>query len=183
MPTFQLPPLRFPSSFCAAGSFCVAGLVAGLALSGAAAADPELVERHDNWAVYTLDLDGDVICYASTPPEDSAPLNADHGEVAFLVATWKSGAAQEQPMLSVGYPLRLGAPTSARVGSDRYRMFTDGTEAFVEADSDQPRLIQAMKRGYSMRLETVSAEGTQTTYEFSLDGVTAALRAAADACG
>lgn len=159
-----------------------AGLAGSLA-SAAVAQEPELVGNHDKWAVYTLDLEGDVVCYASTPPEDSAPLNADHGEVAFLVATWKSGAAQEQPMLSVGYPLRLGAPTSARVGSDRYRMFTDGTEAFVEADSDQPRLIQAMKRGYSMRLETVSAEGTQTTYEFSLDGVTAALRAAADACG
>lgn len=160
-----------------------AAALAAMAFAGAGWADPELVGTHDKWAVYTMDLEGDVVCYASTPPEDSAPLNADHGEVAFLVATWKSGAAREQPMLSVGYPLRLGAPTSARVGSDRYRMFTDGTEAFVESDADQPRLIQAMKRGYTMRLETVSAEGTQTTYEFSLDGVTAALRAAADACG
>ncbi len=161
----------------------LAALGVGVVASAAAAADPELQSTHEEWRVYTQELDGDVVCYASTPPEDSAPLNTDHGEVAFLVATWKSGAAQEQPMLSVGYPLRLGAPTSARVGSDRYRMFTDGTEAFVEADADQPRLVNAMKRGSSMRLETVSAEGTQTTYEFSLSGVTAALRAAADACG
>lgn len=172
-----MPTLRTLSPLAAAA------IAAGVVCVAATAAEPELVGRHDKWAVYTLALDGDLVCYASTPPEDSAPLNADHGEVAFLVATWKSGAAREQPMLSVGYPLRLGAPTSARVGSDRYRMFTDGTEAFVESDADQPRLVQAMKRGYSMRLETVSAEGTQTTYEFSLDGVTAALRAAADACG
>jgi invasion protein IalB len=39
-----------------------------------------------------------------------------------------------------------------------------------------------MKRGYTMRLETVSSEGTQTTYEFSLRGVTAALDAVATAC-
>ena len=62
-------------------------------------------------------------------------------------------------------------------------MFTDGTEAFIEDDADQPRLVNAMKRGSTMRLETMSAEGTQTTYEFSLAGITAALRAAADACG
>lgn len=160
-----------------------AALAAGMLASTAAGAEPAQLSQHDRWTVYTLELNGDLVCYASTPPEDSAPLNADHGEVAFLIATWKSGAAAEQPMLSVGYPLRLGAPTSARVGSDRYRMFTDGTEAFVEEDADQPRLVQSMRRGSSMRLETVSAEGTQTTYEFSLDGVTAALRAAADACG
>jgi invasion protein IalB len=160
-----------------------AALIAAVLAASAAAADPQVVARHDAWTVYRLDLEGDLVCYASTPPEDAAPLNAEHGEVAFIVATWKSGAAREQPMLSVGYALRTGAPTSARVGSDRYRMFTDGTEAFIEADADQPRLVNAMKRGYTMRLETVSAEGTQTTYEFSLRGVTAALRAVSDACG
>jgi invasion protein IalB len=153
-----------------------------LAAGAAVAQTPEVVSRHERWTVYTVSQEGDVVCYASTPPEDSAPLNAEHGEVAFIVATWKSGAAREQPMLSVGYSLRVGAPTSARVGSDRYPMFTDGTEAFVQADDDQPRLVRAMKRGYTMRLETVSSEGTQTTYEFSLRGVTAALDAVATAC-
>jgi invasion protein IalB len=159
------------------------GLAAGVLLAGAGVAQtPEVVSRHERWTVYTLNQEGDSVCYASTPPEDSAPLNADHGEVAFIVATWRSGAAREQPMLSVGYTLRVGAPTSARVGSDRYPMFTDGTEAFVQADEDQPRLVRAMKRGYTMRLETVSSEGTQTTYEFSLRGVTAALDAVTAAC-
>lgn len=158
-------------------------LAAGLAASAAAAAEPVLLSTHSDWKVYTQELEGDLVCYASTPPEDAAPQNQDHGQVAFLVATWKSGAANEQPMLSVGYQLRESAPTSARVGADRFSMFTDGTEAFVYADEDQPRLVNAMKRGSTMRLETVSAEGTQTTYEFSLSGVTAALRAAADACG
>lgn len=152
------------------------------AVSPAGAIEPQLRSQHQNWAVYTLDVEGDTICYASTEPEDSAPLNADHGDVAFMVATWASGAAREQPMLAVGYPLRLGAPTSARVGSDRFRMFTDGSEAFVEADADEARLVRAMKRGYTMRLETVSDAGTQTTYEFSLRGVTAALDAVQDVC-
>ncbi len=157
---------------------CIASAVAATS----AAAQPQLQSRHDRWAVYTVQLEGDFVCYASTPPEDAAPLSTDHGDVAFMVATWRSGAAREQPMLSVGYPLRLGAPTSARIGSDRFRMFTDGTEAFVESDQDEPRLVRAMERGYSMRVETVSNDGTQTTYEFSLQGVTAALRAVQEAC-
>lgn len=144
--------------------------------------DPTLRSRHERWEVYVQELDGDRLCYAITEPSDSAPSNVEHGNVGFLVASWRSGAATEQPMLSVGYPLRLGAPTSARVGSDRFKMFTDGADAFIEADADEPRLVRAMKRGYTLRLETVSQRGTQTTYEFSLRGVTAALRAVDDAC-
>jgi hypothetical protein len=148
-----------------------------------AAAAPEHRSSHERWSVYTAPVEGDVICFASTAPVDSAPLNMDHGEVAFMVATWRSGAAREQPMLTVGYQLRLGAPTAARVGSDRFRMFTDGKEAFVETDQDEPRLVRAMERGYTMRVETVAADGTATTYEFSLSGVTAALQAVERACG
>ena len=154
-----------------------------LAAGASAAADPEVASRHEQWTVYTQDLEGDRVCFAATPPSDAAPASASHGDVSFIVATWASGAAREQPMLSVGYALRLGASTSARVGSDRFRMFTDGSDAFVEEDGDETRLVSAMRRGYSMRLETMSAEGTQTTYEFSLSGVTAALRAVSDACG
>jgi hypothetical protein len=158
-------------------------LVLSATAAASASAAPQLRSSHDRWSVYTVEVEGDFVCYASTPPEDAAPLSTDHGDVAFMVATWRSGAAREQPMLSVGYPLRLGAPSSARVGTDRFRMFTDGSEAFVESDEDESRLVRAMERGYSMRVETVSQDGTQTTYEFSLRGVTAALRAVQEACG
>ena len=146
------------------------------------AAGPELRSTHNDWAVYVRDLGEDLVCYAASAPVDAAPLSGDHDDVLFMVATWKSGASTDQPMLSTGYSLRLGAPSSARVGSDRFRMFTDGAFAFIEEDEDQPRLVRAMKRGSSMRLETVTAEGTQTTYEFSLSGVTAAIDAANVAC-
>ena len=136
------------------------GLAGALSVTASAAADdPQLQSRHEKWTVYSQQLDGDRVCFAASAPDDAAPLNADPGEVSFIVATWASGAAREQPMLSVGYPLRLGAPSSARVGSDRFRMFTDGESAFIEDDADEPRLVRAMERGYTMRLETVSAEG------------------------
>jgi hypothetical protein len=156
--------------------------LAALAASSAGAASPQPKSRFEKWTVYTVDSDGDRICYAATPPDDAAPLNTKHGEVDFMIATWKSGSAREQPMLTVGYPLKLGAPTSAKIGSDRFRMFTDGSQAFIAADEDEPKLIKAMQRGYSMRIETVSEDGTATAYEFPLAGVTAALKAVSDAC-
>ena len=39
-----------------------------------------------------------------------------------------------------------------------------------------------MRRGATMRIEAVSARGTNTAYTFSLSGVTAALRQAGELC-
>ncbi|MCG8443587.1 MAG: hypothetical protein MI723_17425, partial [Caulobacterales bacterium] len=106
----------------------------------------------------------------------------DHGRVAFMLASWRSGAAIEQPSFHAGYQLKPGAPTRARVGSARYKMFVDGREGFVEDVGDERRLIRDMKRAFVMRVEAVSVRGTATAYEFSLKGVTNALRAMQNEC-
>ncbi|MGD2133413.1 MAG: hypothetical protein PVI23_11510 [Maricaulaceae bacterium] len=164
-------------------SSLVLSLLASAAAQAQTAGEEVLVSSHQDWAVYTRDLGEDFVCYAATEPVDAAPRSGDHEDVAFLVATWRSGASVEQPMMSAGYQLRLGAPMSVRVGSDRFPMFADEYGyIYVREDDDQARLVRAMKRGYSLRLETVTFEGTQTTYEFSLRGVTAAIDAANAAC-
>lgn len=149
----------------------------------AATAQPKLVVKEGAWSVYSREVDGDRVCYALAEPQDSAPRNVDHGKVAFMIATWRSGAAADQPSFHAGYELRASAQTLARVGSDRFPMYAVDNEAFIEETSQERRLVNAMKRGSTMRVETVSSRGTATAYEFSLSGATAAMQAAAKACG
>lgn len=154
-----------------------------LATAAPAAADrPRLEVKHADWSVYVRDLGGDRVCYALSDAVDATPLQVDHGRVVFMLATWRSGAARQQPSLQTGYQLRVGAPTRARVGSSRFKMFADGEDAFIEQAEDEQRLVAAMRRGFTMFVETVSDRGTATSYEFSLKGVTAALRAVDEAC-
>ena len=61
-------------------------------------------------------------------------------------------------------------------------MYVDEREGFVEEPREEARLIEAMRRGATMRVEAVSSRGTNTAYTFSLSGVTAALRQANDLC-
>jgi hypothetical protein len=102
--------------------------------------------------------------------------------VYFFVSTWASGAAREQPSFLVGYELRADNPPRASVGSDRIGMYVSEREGFVEEPRDEARLVDAMRRGATMRVEAVSARGTNTAYTFSLSGVTAALRQASELC-
>ena len=162
------------------GAFALS-LIAGA--PAAAQGEPQFVAEYRDWRVYTRDVDGDRICFALSRPEESSPRNVDHGEVYFLVSSWRSGAASDQPSVLVGYDLRPESPPEVRVGSSRYDMFSDGREGFMDDLDDEGGLIRAMRRGSAMRVTATSARGTATAYRFSLLGVSAALDRVSQLCG
>lgn len=65
----------------------------------AAANEPKLEGKFTDWLVYTNGEGAERICYALSEPKELAPKSVNHGDVFFMVANWKSGAAKEQPSL------------------------------------------------------------------------------------
>ncbi|PHR53135.1 MAG: hypothetical protein COA47_17155 [Robiginitomaculum sp.] len=153
-------------------------------LSVAAFADgtPKLHTSYKDWAVLTRDVDGDLLCYVRSFAIDKTPENVNHGDVVFFVGTWRSGLAMEQPSLMTGYPIRAKSPPKAKVGNSSITMFSAGQEAFVETEKNEKRLVRAMRKGSRLRVEAMSERGTATAYEFSLSGISAALKKANSLC-
>ena len=147
------------------------------------ASEPEFQGAHRDWRVFTRGEGDSQVCYALSRPQEALPSNVDHGEVFFLVASWQSGAAANQPSFLAGYPLRPDSPPRVRVGSDRFQMFVSEQEGFLEETGEESQLVRAMRRGSDMRVEATSNRGTATAYTFSLLGVTAALEQVDDLCG
>ncbi|MFT6660111.1 invasion associated locus B family protein [Maricaulis maris] len=166
---------------------CLALLTStGLCLAATPAAlaqdDPQFRGEYSDWRVFTRNTDAGMSCYALSRPTDSTPRAHEHGSVYFLVASWQSGAVEEQPSLLVGYDLRPTSPPQVRVGSDRFDMFADGQEGFLDDLDEEDDLIRAMRRGSVMRVTATTLDGVATAYEFSLSGVTAALERAETLC-
>lgn len=156
----------------------------GLAVAPAASAqdDPQFRGEYSDWRAFTRNTDEGFSCYALSRPTDSTPRAHEHGNVYFLVASWQSGAVEEQPSLLVGYDLRPTSPPQVRVGSDRFDMFADSQEGFLDDLDEEADLIRAMRRGSVMRVTATTVDGVATAYEFSLSGVTAALQRAETLC-
>lgn len=148
----------------------------------AANANAKLEGVFTDWSVHTKTQSGDKICYALAKASSKTPSSVNHGDIYFMVANWKSGAAKEQPSLLTGFPLKAKIPPSARIGSARIPMYADQNEAFVESGNDEKKLVRSMRKGSTMRVDAVSHRGTQISYEFSLKGITAALSKARTAC-
>jgi len=153
-----------------------AALAVALSLAAnAAAQQPAAVASYKDWSVFVRETGGEKICFAATEAKDRSPKSVNHGDIFFLVASWMSGAATEQPSLMTGYTISAEPEPVLRIGSDRWEMYSSENEAFIEADSEEQRLVRAMRRGADMRVSAVSQRGTATSYVISLRGVTAAL--------
>lgn len=160
----------------------LSGLAASFSTGAAVAQQPEAKATFRDWSVFVRETDGDKICFAATEAEDKSPKSVNHGDVFFLIATWKSGVAKEQPSLMTGYSLNAKPEPTLRIGSDKWEMYASDNEAFIEASSEEGRLVRAMRQGADMRVSAVSQRGTATSYVISLRGVSAALDRAAAEC-
>ncbi|VAV87483.1 hypothetical protein MNBD_ALPHA06-195 [hydrothermal vent metagenome] len=163
----------------------IALLVIIFSLLGVAALADEPPKLHTtikDWGVFTRKVDGDTLCYVRSFATDKSPQSVNHGDVAFFVGTWKSGAAFEQPSMMSGYSFMTKTPPKAKIGNRTITMFSAGQEAFIESEKDEKLLVRSMRKGSRLRVEAMSARGTATTYEFSLSGITAALKKADALC-
>ena len=163
-------------------SICVGSLVGVLSSTAWAGTGAKLEGVYTDWSVYSKKDGKDKICYVLSKAKSKTPKSVNHGDIYFMVANWKSGAAKEQPSLLTGYTIKPEIPPAAIVGGSKVPMFASANEAFVESPKDEKKLVRNMRKGSMMRVDAVSARGTQTSYEFSLKGVTAALSKAKAAC-
>jgi len=164
----------------------IMGLFAGLtciSLSPIAMAnEPKLEGTFKDWTSYSRDVGGDKSCYAITSAKSKSPSSVKHGDIYFMVSSWRSGVASEQPSFLASYNLNQNIAPEATVGSTKLDFYIAENEAFIEETANEKRLVRAMRAGSTMTVKAQSARGTRVSYNFSLSGVTAALEKIKTAC-
>lgn len=157
-------------------------LVALIAALGAtpSVAQPSLIKKFDDWGVYSYTNRGKPGCYVLTIPETMTPTNVNHGKNYLMVLRSRIGAEHWVPQAKFGYNLDKQVGVTARVGNKTFHMTPRGNTAWTLKESREDELVKAMRRGASLVVEAKSTRGTETRYVFSLSGITAALKRAAD---
>ena len=152
-------------------------MMSGLPLAGAMAQTPKPIKQHKAWGAYTYnDARAGKICYILSIPTVKEPSDRDHGDVFFLVSQKPDGSAAFEPQVEVGYPLKSGADVTVTIDGKSFKMFAQGNNAWLSNVAEEPNLVNAMRSGRYMKVSGQSTRGTQTSYTYSLSGVTAALK-------
>ncbi|WP_264600402.1 DUF1176 domain-containing protein [Rhodobium gokarnense] len=151
--------------------------------SGAQAQSSRVLSKHNDWEVRTYSDSSGKVCYALSVPKQKLPgPPVDHGDVYFFVSTRPGQNVANEPSMFVGYPFKTDSDLSVDVDGTSFSMFTKGDGAWVANAAEEQRLVGAMKAGSRMTVKGVSQRGTNTSYSYSLSGITAALDAVANAC-
>lgn len=153
-----------------------------LAAFGAGAQDTEVLGRFQDWYATTYVEGGARTCYATSEPTQSEGDYTRRGPV-YVHVTIGAGGGDGVVSVEAGYPYREASEAEAQIGTERFRLFTDGETAWTFDADDDRAMIAAMRRGARMVVKGVSQRGTETTDTYSLLGLTKALEALAEACG
>ena len=143
----------------------------------AAAQEPTRIAQNAAWGSYSAAADGGKTCYIlSIPSEKPQPSDRDHGEVFFMLAQHSGQNAGLEPQFKVGYPFKDNSKVTLEVDGKKFQMFTKGDSAWLENPAEESAVVDSMRNGKNMSLIGFSRRGTQTSYVFSLSGVSASLK-------
>lgn len=149
-------------------------LLAGAGI--AAAQSPTRIEQFKAWGAYSYKSGGGSVCYVLSVPTAKDPGNVDHGNIFFIVSQRPGQNISYEPQAMMGYPLKEASKVIVDVDGKNFTMFTKDKAAWVENAAEEPALVAAMKAGRAMTVKATSARGTNTSYTYSLSGISAALQ-------
>ena len=148
-----------------------------LAAAGIASAQsPTRIQQFKAWGAYSYKASGGTVCYVLSVPTAKEPANVDHGDIFFIVSQRPGQNISYEPQAMMGYPMKENSKVNVTIDDKNFVMFTKEKAAWVENAAEEPALVAAMKSGKTMTVKAQSRRGTVTSYSYSLQGISAALK-------
>jgi Invasion associated locus B (IalB) protein len=161
-------------------------ILAATTMALSQAAQP--IGSFSQWNAYTYSDSEGKSCYIASRPQNSKYSQEISGrDPAFFLITTRissdpSKTVRNEASTIVGYPFKPDSSVTVDVDGQKFTMFTREDNAWFNDRNSESAFIEAMKAGTKMTVEGTSGRGTVSTDEYSLSGVTAGLKAVADAC-
>lgn len=162
------------------------------AVPGAAPATPpkpkppaptaKLLDKHADWTSYIHDARGAKVCFTAATPKETLPKGVKRANVYFYLTTWQKDRVQGEASISFGYQVKPDVPVKVIVDGAEFAFFARGDKAYIQNPNEERQLLKALSTGQSLSVQAVSAKGTQTTDEYSLAGLDAAVRKIGEVC-
>jgi invasion protein IalB len=143
-----------------------------------------LLGQFGDWGAYRASPGGKKVCFALSKPTSAVtdPAGRNRDPSYAFVSTRPSEKVKNEISVIVGYPQKSGHDAAASIGSANYVLYTQNDGAWVKNAAEEPKMVEAMRKGHDMIIKSESTSGTKTTDTYSLKGITEALDKVAEEC-
>jgi len=164
-----------------------AALIAVLAVCGPPAQAAIAIRTFNGWTLYS-ETAQQQICFLAASPAETAPAGIKRDTALLYISAWPKEGVRTEVSFKLGFPARKASepvvsvtgPGSAPPAA--FRMFVKDDRAFVADATQELKLIEAMRKGSRLVVQSTSERGTSVTDTFPLAGITAGLQALATGC-
>jgi invasion protein IalB len=161
---------------------CVAVWVVGTVVgSPAMAQNPHPIGSYGDWQALTFEEDGKSGCYIIAEPTRKEGNYTSRDDVYALVTHRPADKKLNVFTVIAGYTYQDQSTVTLEIGDEKFTLDTKENAAWA-SNEDDPRIVEALKKGTGMVVRGVSSRGTETTDTYSLTGFTNAYNAIGEAC-
>jgi hypothetical protein len=149
----------------------------GSATAAAGGTQPSLLGQYGDWGAYSATPGGRKICFALAKPTKAStePPNRPRDPAYMFISTRPSEKVANEVSVVVGYGLKSNNDAVVDVGGSKFSMYTQNDGAWIKNAAEEPRLLDALRKGADVVVRGESAKGTKTTDVYSLKGLAQAL--------
>lgn len=162
--------------------FAAASMTAAQHSAEAQTAEPSLVGQYGDWGVYVNKGQKNRVCFAMSQPQERLPAELRRGQGYIFISSRPADNVRNEFSVMMGYALNEDVEPQLQVGSESFALYARGESAWIRNVAEEPRLIEALRKGSSLVLASTSARGNKTTDRYSLSGVSQALQRVAQEC-
>jgi hypothetical protein len=145
---------------------------------------PTLLGTYGDWGAYTASPGGKKLCFALAKPgkSETVPANRPRDPSYLFISSRPTEKVKDEVSIIIGYGFKPNSDATIDLGGASYAMYTQGDGAWVKNAAEEPRLVDAMRKGTDMTIKGESARGTATTDIYSLKGLAQALDKVGEEC-
>src|SRR5262249_31041654 len=146
------------------------------------AATPKPIGTYGDWQALTYEENGKPVCYVVSEPTKKEGQYTARGQVYALVTHRPADKKLNVFTIIAGYAYKEGSDVLLEIGDQKFTLFTQESMAWAQ-DEDDPKIVEAMKKGNDMVAHGTSSRSTDTVDTYSLMGFSKAYEAISEACG
>lgn len=145
---------------------------------------PTLLGTYGEWGAYTASPGGKKICFALAKPgkSETVPPNRPRDPAYFFISSRPAEKVKDEVSIIIGYGFKPNSDATIELAGATYAMYTQGDGAWLKNAAEEPRLVEAMRKGSDVTVKGESARSTATTDVYSLKGLSQALDKVDEEC-
>ncbi len=147
------------------------------------AAEPTALGTFNDWTAYTYKAPDTKVCYVVSQPKSSdSAKKVKRDPIFFIITNMPGRKIAGEVSTIIGYPFKEQTTVNVKVDGTDFELFTNGDGAWADTSAKEKKIVTAMKTGKKLSVTGTSWKGTETTDNYSLNGLSPAMDKINSAC-